>query len=220
MVAAGEFPGLDITHVRDLFGTLGPDENDNDVARVALDGLREVDEHAAEDLGAEGVAEVEDEVLVGEVVLGGVGVDGFDGGAAAAPVSEAGDIGLGGFVKRGVELDTEDAAKGQLSGDEERAALAGADVNEGVVGVVANRNVAQGRADVGGACGSVGVRVGELADKRVGYLLDITGGGDVTCGVEPPLLEGANRGADVKRVGAVLRRGEGHGSSTAEWMVR
>jgi hypothetical protein len=72
----------------------GPEEKDDDVARVLRDGAFQISQHGSHDGGAKRVEEVEDQIVVGEGELGGVGVDGFDGGAAAGVVAEAFDVGL------------------------------------------------------------------------------------------------------------------------------
>src|SRR5207247_3149742 len=135
------------------------------------------------------------------------------------PLTEAGDVGLRVVVERGVELDTEDAAEGLLGGDEESATLAGADVDEGVLRGVADGDVAEGGADVGGARRAIGFAVGELADEVGGWLLDVAGGGDVARGVEPPLLKGADGGADAEGVGSVFGWGEGHAASLRQYAL-
>jgi hypothetical protein len=105
-----------------------------EVAGAGAGGLGgfHVAEVAAEDGQLEGMEEEGDDGSVGERMGGGVGVgegersEGVGGGVLAPEFN----VGLGDVGEVGVELDAFGAEKGELGGEQEGAAFAGADVEE------------------------------------------------------------------------------------------
>ncbi len=146
-------------------------------------------EQGAEDGGFEGVEEegyggrggkVEGEgVLVEEAD----GSEGRGGGVGVVGGDEMVEVALGGGGERGVELDADDFAEGELAGDEHGAAFAGAVVDEGVgVDGVGWRGLApagdEGAEDAGGDA----VVGGDVL--VVGMAGDEVGSGDEAAGVD------------------------------------
>ena len=164
--------GVDVEDVEGrgggVLGELGFDAVEEGFEDGRLEGVEEEEEGG-------GGGEVEVEGVLLEEVDGGEAWGGGVGGVEGAPVGEVlgGDGGHG-----GVELDADDLVEGELRGDEDGAAFAGADVDEGVVmdGVGwegAEPEVDEGAEDAGG-------------DAVVGGDMLVVGvaGDEVACGDE------------------------------------
>jgi hypothetical protein len=106
--------------------------------------LGELGFDAAEELFEDGrlerVEEEEERGFGGEFEVKRVLLEDFDGSEArggdvgCVSFGPVGDVLAGDGGERGVELDADDLAEVELAGDEQAAALAGADVDEGIAG--------------------------------------------------------------------------------------
>ena len=150
------------------------------VAEAALD----VADEGLEDDGAEGVEEVGEAGVGGEFEGGGFGADNADGAAVAAGKLPAGGILLGDGGEIGVEFDADDFAEGELGGEQEGAAHAGAEVDEGVFAELAGESHGPpggdefaedggGDAEVGGGVGVVEVAGDEVTAGDEAAGLDV-----------------------------------------------
>ena len=146
------------------FGEAGFDAAEKELENRGFEGVEEEGEGG-------GAGEVEGEDVLFVEADGGDGRGGGVGCVGGEPVIEVElcDVGEG-----GVELDADDLVEGKLAGDEHGAALAGTDVDEGVVGdgvgwVGGAPEVDEGAEDagcdsvVGGDVGVVGVSGDEVA---------------------------------------------------------
>ena len=90
-------------------------------------------QHGFEDRFAEGIEEVGDRGVLGELEFGDVLAEDLHGAAGEPRGFPGADVLLGDFAELGVEFDAGDFAEVYAGGDEQAAAHAGADVEEGVV---------------------------------------------------------------------------------------
>ena len=103
---------------------------DMELAVRALVGGLDVAEHTGEDRLRERVVEVEHAVVLRKREGGGVGADGADVLAAPCRALVLADVVLCDFVQCGRELHADDFAERIVRGNEQDAALAGAEVDE------------------------------------------------------------------------------------------
>ena len=193
-VEDGATLGVDIEEVKGgsggtgSFGELGFDAAEEELQHRRFEGVEEKGEGGR-------AGEVEGEGVLFEEADGCDGYGCGVGGVGCAPVVE---VELGGIGEGGVEFDTYDLMEGKFAGDEHGTALAGADVDEGVVGdgvgwvggapeADESAEDAGGDAVVGGNVGVVGVAGDEVA------------GGDEATGLDAvDLVEGMDgRGFDL-----------------------
>ena len=88
-------------------------------------------EEAAHDGGAKGIEEKDEARSRREWVFRRIAAHHARGGACAARGSPVGQVAAGNAGQRGVEFDTDNRAKRHLRGQQQCAAHAGADINEG-----------------------------------------------------------------------------------------
>lgn len=167
------------------------------MARRSPQRTFEVCQHTPDGVGTEGIEEIEDKIAFRKFVLGGIGEYGFDVLAPLLAGPELREILHGLLMKRCRELDADDARKWQLGCDEEHAALAGTEVNEGIKGRVPDAKRAECSAGVRDASRRVDFAVSRLTDGVAGFVKGNVAGGAHTPGcVKPPIFDGAYGGAD------------------------
>jgi hypothetical protein len=160
--------------------------------QLGLDAAQELAEHGR----FERVEEKKECRRGGEIEVEGVLLEDFNGreawrgwvcGVGADPV---GDILTSDGGERGVELDADDFAEAEFAGDEQAAAFAGADVDEGVAGDGVGRDGLAPVADEGAQDGGCDAVVGGDV-LVVGVTGDEVPGGDEAAGVDAVrLVEG------------------------------
>jgi len=144
------------------------DVDEVDLAGLPGEGAGEVLQAALEDRREEGVVEVEDDGAGWVVEGGGVAVVGFDLAALLPGGGEVLDVDGGVGAELGGEFDPDDALEGEAGGEEEGAAFAGAEVEEGEALPVEVERAEElgeergGDAVVGGAPEVVAVAGGEV----------------------------------------------------------
>ena len=144
------------------------DVDEVDLAGLPGKGAGEVFQAALEDRREEGVVEVEDDGAGWVVEGGGVAVVGFDLAALLPGGGEVLDVDGGVGAEFGGEFDSDDALEGEAGGEEEGAAFAGAEVEEGEALPVEVERAEElgeergGDAVVGGAPEVVAVARGEV----------------------------------------------------------
>jgi len=115
-------------------GGFGVDVEEPELTGVSAQGALQPLQDAAQDGGEEGVVEKEDGGGEWEVYGRGVGVEDAERARLLPGCGERLEVLLGDVGERGIELDAEDVAEREAAAEQERAAFAAAEIDEGEAG--------------------------------------------------------------------------------------